>query len=75
MTLEPQNNYYGMYPLIVGIMNVKKNYALTGGTKLLLDVGGKKSIFMRVKIDSSNFSTVSCLDKTLSRSGFSICAM
>lgn len=46
-------------------------------TKLLLDVGGKKSIFMRIKIDSSNFSTVSCLDKTLACSGLSffICEM
>lgn len=75
MTLEPQNNYYGMYPLIAGIMNVKKNYVLTGVTKLLLDVSGEKSIFMRVKMDSRDFSTVSCLDKTLTRSGFSVCAM
>lgn len=68
-----------MCPLIIGIINIMKIFILTGVTKVLLDVSSekKKHFFLRVKIDSSNFSTVSCLGKTLTHLGlsFSICEM
>lgn len=56
-----------MYPLIIEIMNVKKNFVLTRMTKIFLDVRNEKNISIRVKIDSSNFSTVSFLDKTFAQ--------
>lgn len=56
---------------------LRKMLFLQKVTKPLLDVSGKKSILMGTEIGSSNFSAVSCLNKTYTCSdlSFSICEM
>lgn len=76
LTSEPQT-------IIVSILLLlewwlwRKNLFLQEATKLLPDVGGKKSILMKIKKRSNYFSVVSGLNKTLAHSGLSwyICEM